>query len=96
MLIEIFCNVLIGNLDRSVINYLLYMAEIIDRVEWEESDDVKIFFAIIYPYLDEEELDTLTLEFTSFSENKINKKLVLEFIMTQIMKRKEVIINEVN
>lgn len=94
MLIEIFCNVLIGNLDRSVINYLLYMAEIIDRVEWAESDDVKIFFAIIYPYLDEDELDTLNLEFTSFSENKINKKLVLEFIMTQIMKRKEVIINE--
>ena len=43
---------LIGNLDRSILNYMLYMAEIIERVEWEESDDVKIFFAIIYPYCD--------------------------------------------
>jgi len=40
-------------------------------------------------------LDTLNLEFVSFSENKINKKLVLEFIMTLIMKRKETIVNEV-
>ena len=52
MFIEIFCNVLIGNLDRSVLNYLLYMAEIIERVEWQENDDAKIFFGIIYPFCD--------------------------------------------
>lgn len=40
-------------------------------------------------------MDDLTIEFVSFSENKINKKLVLEFLMTLIMKRKEIIINEV-
>jgi hypothetical protein len=52
MLVEIFCNVLIGNLDKAILNYILYSAEIIDRVEWQESDDVKIFFSIIYPYCD--------------------------------------------
>lgn len=68
MLIEIFCNVLIGNLDRSVINYLLYMAEIIERVEWQENDDAKIFFGIIYPFCDvslsfKDSLETLVLFF---------------------------------
>ncbi len=52
MLIEVFCNVLIGNLDRAILNYIIYLAEIIDRVDWLESDDVKIFFSIIYPYCD--------------------------------------------
>jgi hypothetical protein len=46
-------------------------------------------------YFKEEELDNLSLEFTSFSENKINKKLVWEFIILLILKKKEVIINEV-
>ena len=40
-------------------------------------------------------MDSLNLEFVSFSENKINKKLVLEFIMMLIMKKKEIIVNEV-
>ena len=43
----------------------------------------------------DDELDSLTLDFTSFSENKVNKKLVLEFTMNQILARKEFLINEV-
>ncbi len=50
--IEIFCHVLIGNLDRGIMNYILYMAEVIDKIEWAEADDARIFFAIIYPYCD--------------------------------------------
>jgi hypothetical protein len=37
----------------------------------------------------------MTLDFTSFSENRINKLLILEFIMMQILKKKEFIFNEV-
>jgi hypothetical protein len=28
------------------------MADIIDKIEWIEVDDVRIFFAIVYPYCD--------------------------------------------
>jgi len=44
--------VLIGNLDRGVLNFILYMADVIDKIDWIESDDLKIFLGIIYPYCD--------------------------------------------
>ena len=50
--LEVFCHVLIGNLDRSALNYLLYLAEMIDKIEWKETEDVKPFFNIIYPFCD--------------------------------------------
>ena len=28
------------------------MAEVVDKIDWKEAEDVKIFFAIIYPYCD--------------------------------------------
>lgn len=103
-------------MDRGILNYVLYLAEVVDKIEWTETDDVKIFFAIIYPYCDvitfnllysyrnlnyiiskqkDEDLDNLTLDFTSFGENKVNKKLVMDFIMTLILKKKEFLVNEV-
>ena len=51
---------------------------------------------LIYGFkLKDDELDNLTLDYISFSENKINKGLVLEFIMTLILKKREVLVNEV-
>ena len=47
-----FTHVLIGNLDRGILNYILYMAEIVDKIEWKRIDDVKPFFGIIYPFCD--------------------------------------------
>ena len=46
-------------------------------------------------FLKDDELDNLSLDYISFSENKINKVLVLEFIMTLIMKKREFLVNEV-
>ena len=51
-ILEVFCHVLIGNLDRGILNYLLYLAEIIDKIEWIHVDDVKLYFAIVYPFCD--------------------------------------------
>ena len=45
--------------------------------------------------LKDDDLDNLTLEYTSFSENKINKKLVWEFVVSLIVKRREPLVNEV-
>jgi hypothetical protein len=92
--IEVFCQVIVGNLDRSIMNYILYMGEIIDKIDWQETEDVKIFLSIIYPYCDEDALEDLSLDFISFSENKINKKLVWEYIMLLVIKKKDYIINE--
>jgi hypothetical protein len=51
---------------------------------------------LIYGFkLKDDELDNLTLDYISFSENKVNKGLVLEFIMTLILKKREVLVNEV-
>lgn len=30
-----FCNVVVGNLDRGILNYILYMGEIIDKIDWQ-------------------------------------------------------------
>lgn len=35
------------------------MGEVIDKIEWVQSEDVKIFFAIVYPYCDVSILKTI-------------------------------------
>ena len=47
-----FCHVLIGNFDRGVLNFVLYLGEVIEKIEWIETDDVKLFLTIIYPFCD--------------------------------------------
>jgi hypothetical protein len=56
----------------------------------------RIFYETIQNIFKEDDLENLALDFISFSENKINKKLVWEFIMSLVIKRKDFIINEVN
>ena len=46
------------------------MGEIIDKIDWQETEDVKIFLSIIYPYCDEDALEDLSLDFISFSKKK--------------------------
>ncbi len=50
--VEIFCHVLIGNFDRGILNFVLYLAEVIDKIDWTETDDIKTFFSVIYPFCD--------------------------------------------
>jgi hypothetical protein len=43
----------------------------------------------------DDDLDNLALDYISFSENKINKKLVWDYILMLIIKRREPLVNEV-
>ena len=45
-------HVLIGNLDVAAIYYVTMVGDILEKIEWNETDDVRIFFANIYPFLD--------------------------------------------
>lgn len=88
-IIQVFGHVLMGNLDGSCFRYLLLMADFINLVEWKEVEDFRYFAAIVYPFLGEDDLETLQMGYTSFSENKISKKRVYEFMMYVILKYRE-------
>jgi hypothetical protein len=45
-------HVLIGNLDVASIYYISTLADTIDTIQWNETDDIRVFFAKIYPFID--------------------------------------------
>jgi hypothetical protein len=87
--IQIFSQILVGNLDAAVFRYLLVLSDLIDRVDWQCVEDFKAFATAIYPFLNEDDIDQLHLGYTSFSENKVSKALVCEYIMYIILKYRE-------
>ncbi|XP_013415715.1 uncharacterized protein LOC106177476 isoform X3 [Lingula anatina] len=87
--IQIFGHTLIGNLDASCIRYVLLIADFVSLVDWEEVEDFRAFASIVFPFLQEDDLETLHMGYTSFSENKISKKRVLDFLMYIILKYRE-------
>ena len=44
--------VIIGNVDVCAIYYVTMIGDILDQVEWIETDDVRVLFANIYSFLD--------------------------------------------
>ncbi|XP_077992401.1 uncharacterized protein LOC144446500 isoform X2 [Glandiceps talaboti] len=87
--LQMFSHMLVGNLDAAVFRYLLLIADFIDKVEWKEMADFRAFASALYPFLTEDELEQLTLGYTSFSENKISKGLVVEYFMYVVLKYRE-------
>ncbi|XP_022086611.1 uncharacterized protein LOC110977099 isoform X2 [Acanthaster planci] len=87
--VQIFAQVLVGNLDATVFRYLLVISDLIDRVDWQYVEDFKAFATAIYPFLNEDDIDQLHLGYTSFSENKVSKALVCEYLMYIILKYRE-------
>ncbi|XP_038070672.1 citron Rho-interacting kinase-like [Patiria miniata] len=87
--IQIFAQILVGNLDAAVFRYLLVVCDLIDRVDWQYVEDFKAFATAIYPFLNEDDIDQLHLGYTSFSENKVSKALVYEYLMYIILKYRE-------
>lgn len=51
-MLELFVHVLIGNIDVTCLYYVTSLADILEQIEWNETDDIRIFFANIYPFLD--------------------------------------------
>ncbi|ELU04076.1 hypothetical protein CAPTEDRAFT_225603 [Capitella teleta] len=88
-LMWLFTQCLIGNLDGSVFRYLLLMGDFINQVKWISVEDYRSFAPLVYPFLCEDDLETLHMGYTSFSENRISKNLVMEYVIHTIMKYRE-------
>ncbi|CAF4533134.1 unnamed protein product [Rotaria sp. Silwood1] len=93
-ILDLFTHVLIGNIDLACIYYITILGDTLEKIEWNETDDIRVFFNTIYPFLDDEGLDTVVIDFISYTENKINRSLVIEFIITLLLKGKEPLLQE--
>lgn len=87
--IQVFGNVLCGNLDGACFRYMMLMCDFITVVEWKEVEDFRAFAHVVYPFMGEDDLETLHMSYTSFSENKISPQLVCQFLMHLILKYRE-------
>ncbi|XP_076812117.1 uncharacterized protein LOC143459041 [Clavelina lepadiformis] len=80
---------LVGLVDGTVARYVHLMADLVDLVSWKEVQDFHAFAEAIYPSMHEDDLEQFVMEYTAFSENKISKTLVLNYIIHMITKSKE-------
>lgn len=87
--VQVFGNILAGNLDGACFRYTMLLCDFIEQVDWKEVEDFRSFAGVAYRSLDEEDLETLQMTYTSFSENKISGQLVCQFIMHLILKSRE-------
>ena len=39
-------------MDLAAIYYLTLLGDILETIEWNETDDIRVFFTNIYPFLD--------------------------------------------
>ena len=87
--IELFAQAMCGSIDPVVIRYVLLMNEFIDLVEWVAVKDIRTFAHVVYPFMNEEDIEQFSMGYTSFSENKISKELVSEYFLYIILKYRE-------
>lgn len=87
--IELFAQAMCGNIDPVVIRYVLLMNDFIDLVKWENVADIRPFAKTVYPFMHEEDLEQFTMGYTAYSENKISKKIISEYILYIILKYRE-------
>ena len=87
--VQLFAQAMCGSLDPVVIRYVLLMNDIINLVNWGSVSDVSVLTQIVYPFMNEEDLEQFTMGYTSFSENKISKELVSEYLLYIILKYRE-------
>ncbi|XP_078671133.1 uncharacterized protein LOC144911182 [Branchiostoma floridae x Branchiostoma belcheri] len=87
--VHMFALLLAGQLDASTMRYIVTVADLVEAVEWKEVRDFEAFAECIYPFLHEDEIETVSMSYQSFSENKISKTLVIEWIMNAILRGRE-------
>ncbi|CAF1470079.1 unnamed protein product [Adineta steineri] len=91
---ELFMHILIGNMDVTCIYYISLLGDILDKIVWYETDDIRIFFKNIYPFLDDDGLDTVIIDFVSYTENRISRFLAIEYIISLLLKGNEPVYQE--
>ncbi|KAL4231540.1 hypothetical protein ACF0H5_009121 [Mactra antiquata] len=88
-LIQMYGHILVGNLEGASFRYVMLLSDFITAIEWKEVEDFRAFAAVVYPFLGEDDLETLQMSYTSYSENKISQSLVANFIIHLILKFRE-------
>ena len=93
--IQLFAQAMCGNIDPVMIRYYLLVNEFIDTVVWLAVKDIRTFVHIVYPFMNEEDIEQFAMGYTSFSENRISKELVSEYFLYIILKYREPRVQEV-
>ncbi|XP_041369445.1 uncharacterized protein LOC121383457 [Gigantopelta aegis] len=88
-LIQLLSHVLAGNMDASCLRYILMMADFMKDIDWKEVEDFRAFASAVYPFLGEDDLESLQMSYQSFSENRISALLVFNYIIHIILKYRE-------
>jgi hypothetical protein len=88
-LMKLMTHVLANNLDACALRYVLLMKDLMQPINWTKNEDFCQFAIILYPFLNQDDLEVLQLEYTSFSENKISETLVIDYIITMVLQNKE-------
>lgn len=88
-MLQLVGHVLVGNLDAVCLRYVLLMCDFISAVNWKEVEDFRAFMSVVYPFLNEDDLESLQMSYTSYSENRISKQRVSSFIIHIILKYRE-------
>ena len=87
--IQLFAQAMCGSIDPVVIRYVLLVNDFINLVEWVAVKDIRTFAHVVYPFMNEEDIEQFSMGYTSFSENKISKELVSEYFLYIILKYRE-------
>lgn len=87
--IYLFGLVASGIVDASIARYIHLVADLIGMVAWMEVKDFVGFAEALYPFMAEEDIDQLVVEYTAFSENKVSKYLLMDYIIHITLKNKE-------
>lgn len=88
-IIQLFGHILVGNLEGACFRYMMLLCDFICTVDWKEVEDFRAFAAVVYPFLGEDDLETLQMSYTSYSENKISRTMVAQFIIHLVLKYRE-------
>ncbi|WAR22337.1 hypothetical protein MAR_016311 [Mya arenaria] len=88
-LVQLFAHILVGNLEGACFRYMMLLSDFISAVDWKEVEDFRAFASVVYPFLQEDDLETLQMSYTSYSENKISRNMVAQFIIHLILKYRE-------
>ncbi|XP_069468007.1 uncharacterized protein [Ambystoma mexicanum] len=87
--IAVLGRVLNGELDPSVLRYIVLMADLLNSVSLLAVLEFKVFVAQVYPFLQGDDLENIILGYSSFSENRISRHLVMEYLLKLILQNSE-------
>ncbi|XP_067940341.1 uncharacterized protein [Watersipora subatra] len=87
--VQLFAHSLVGNIDFAACRYMLVLSNYIETIDWQDVEDFRAFAASVYPFIQDEDLESMQMGYVSFSENKVSKLHVFEYILHLTLKGRE-------